>query len=288
MTGHGGWPLNVFLTPEQVPFYAGTYFPPEDRGGMPSWRRILEAVVEAWTEKRDEIRAGSERVVERLPGRRRARALRRGARPGHPRRGRGRAADELRPGQRRLRRRAEVPARVGDRVPAPPRRDRDDRPHAARDGVGRDVRPGRRRLRALLGRRPLARAALREDALRQRAPRARVPARLAGDRASRSSEPCARRRSTGRCARCAATRAASTPRSTPTRRARRASSTSGRSPSCARWAATRRWRRSARPRAATSRARTSSCAPARPRRSSSGASTRSAHSGCGRGSTTSG
>jgi uncharacterized protein YyaL (SSP411 family) len=68
MTGHGGWPLNVFLTPEQVPFYAGTYFPPEDRGGMPSWRRILEAVVEAWTEKRDEIKAGSERVVERLRG----------------------------------------------------------------------------------------------------------------------------------------------------------------------------------------------------------------------------
>jgi uncharacterized protein YyaL (SSP411 family) len=68
MTGHGGWPLNVFLTPEQVPFYAGTYFPPEDRGGMPSWRRILEAVSEAWDEKRDEIRAGSQRVVERLQG----------------------------------------------------------------------------------------------------------------------------------------------------------------------------------------------------------------------------
>ncbi len=68
MTGHGGWPLNVFLTPEQVPFYAGTYFPPEDRSGMPSWRRILEAVSEAWTDRRDEIRAGSERVVERLRG----------------------------------------------------------------------------------------------------------------------------------------------------------------------------------------------------------------------------
>ena len=68
MTGQGGWPLNVFLTPEQVPFYAGTYFPPEDRGGMPSWRRILEAVNEAWEDKRDEIRAGSERVAERLQG----------------------------------------------------------------------------------------------------------------------------------------------------------------------------------------------------------------------------
>ncbi|HYH59459.1 MAG TPA: thioredoxin domain-containing protein [Thermoleophilaceae bacterium] len=68
MTGHGGWPLNVFLTPEQVPFYAGTYFPPEDRGGMPSWRRILGAVIEAWDDKREEIRAGSERVAARLQG----------------------------------------------------------------------------------------------------------------------------------------------------------------------------------------------------------------------------
>ena len=68
MTGHGGWPLNVFLTPEQVPFYAGTYFPPEDRQGMPSWLRVLEAVVEAWNEKRDQIRAGSDRIAERLRG----------------------------------------------------------------------------------------------------------------------------------------------------------------------------------------------------------------------------
>ncbi len=68
MTGHGGWPLNVFLTPEQVPFYAGTYFPLEPRHGMPSWRRVLEAVADAWETKRDEIRAGAERVVERLQG----------------------------------------------------------------------------------------------------------------------------------------------------------------------------------------------------------------------------
>src|SRR5215212_4633790 len=68
MTGSGGWPLNVFLTPEQVPFYAGTYFPPEQRGGMPSWRRVLEAVAEAWDTKREEIRAGSGRIVERLAG----------------------------------------------------------------------------------------------------------------------------------------------------------------------------------------------------------------------------
>src|SRR6266511_3542755 len=68
MTGHGGWPLNVFLTPEQVPFYAGTYFPPEDRMGMPSWRTVVTAVAEAWEERKDEIRAGSERIVQRLQG----------------------------------------------------------------------------------------------------------------------------------------------------------------------------------------------------------------------------
>src|SRR4051812_20926403 len=68
MTGSGGWPLNVFLTPEGVPFYAGTYFPPEERQGMPSWQRVLTAVDEAWTEKREQIRAGSERIVQRLAG----------------------------------------------------------------------------------------------------------------------------------------------------------------------------------------------------------------------------
>src|ERR671939_417950 len=44
MTGHGGWPMTVFLTPEGVPFYGGTYFPPDDRAGMPSFRRVLNAV----------------------------------------------------------------------------------------------------------------------------------------------------------------------------------------------------------------------------------------------------
>src|SRR3954470_21541486 len=68
MTGHGGWPLNVFLTPEQAPFYAGTYFPPEPRGGMPSWLMVLEAVAKAWDERRDEIREGGGRMGERLQG----------------------------------------------------------------------------------------------------------------------------------------------------------------------------------------------------------------------------
>src|SRR3954452_18220940 len=68
MTGQGGWPLNVFLTPEQVPFYAGTYFPPEQRGGLPSWRMVLEAVADAWEERKDEIRTGSDRIVRALQG----------------------------------------------------------------------------------------------------------------------------------------------------------------------------------------------------------------------------
>jgi uncharacterized protein len=68
MTGAGGWPLNAFLTPEQVPFYAGTYFPPQPRMGMPSWRQVLEAVAHAWQEKREEIRAGGSRIAERLRG----------------------------------------------------------------------------------------------------------------------------------------------------------------------------------------------------------------------------
>jgi uncharacterized protein len=66
MTGHGGWPLNAFLTPEGVPFYAGTYFPPTPRQGMPSWRMVLEGVARAWDEQRDQIIDGSERIVGHL------------------------------------------------------------------------------------------------------------------------------------------------------------------------------------------------------------------------------
>src|ERR671920_577412 len=68
MTGQGGWPLNVFLTPEQVPFFAGTYFPPDSRMGMPSWRSVLDAVAKAWDERREEIRAGGEQIAARLRG----------------------------------------------------------------------------------------------------------------------------------------------------------------------------------------------------------------------------
>ncbi len=68
MTGSGGWPLNVFVTPEQVPFYAGTYFPPEPRHGMPSWQTVLRAVAEAWDTKREQIRAQNDAMAARLAG----------------------------------------------------------------------------------------------------------------------------------------------------------------------------------------------------------------------------
>ncbi len=68
MTGHGGWPLNVFLTPEGLPFYGGTYFPPRERPGAPSFTQVLLAVSEAWRERGEEITASSERLRERLSG----------------------------------------------------------------------------------------------------------------------------------------------------------------------------------------------------------------------------
>jgi hypothetical protein len=66
MTGQGGWPLNTFLTPEGVPFYAGTYFPPEPRHGLPSWRMLLQGVADAWEHRRAEIREQSDQVVHSL------------------------------------------------------------------------------------------------------------------------------------------------------------------------------------------------------------------------------
>ena len=55
LTGRGGWPMTVFLTPECRPFYGGTYFPPETRHGMPAFRQVLEAVAEAYEERNDEV-----------------------------------------------------------------------------------------------------------------------------------------------------------------------------------------------------------------------------------------
>ncbi|MCC6791729.1 MAG: thioredoxin domain-containing protein [Thermomicrobiales bacterium] len=66
MSGQGGWPLNAFLTPEGVPFYGGTYWPPEDRMGMPAFRKVLEAVSEAYAERKHEVLANAEEIREYL------------------------------------------------------------------------------------------------------------------------------------------------------------------------------------------------------------------------------
>ena len=55
LTGRGGWPMSVWCTPDGRPFYGGTYYPNEDRHGMPSFARVCEAVAEAWRERRDEV-----------------------------------------------------------------------------------------------------------------------------------------------------------------------------------------------------------------------------------------
>jgi len=75
MTGQGGWPLNAFLTPEQAPFFAGTYFPPEPRHGMPSWPMVLEAVAKAWRDRREEVREQGVNVARSLGGASRAVSL---------------------------------------------------------------------------------------------------------------------------------------------------------------------------------------------------------------------
>ncbi|MBL8122983.1 MAG: thioredoxin domain-containing protein [Blastocatellia bacterium] len=54
-TGRGGWPMNVFITPDKLPFFGGTYFPPTQRYNMPSWPQILMSIAEAWDTKRDEL-----------------------------------------------------------------------------------------------------------------------------------------------------------------------------------------------------------------------------------------
>ena len=66
MTGRGGWPMTVFLTPDGKPFYAGTYFPNEPRHGMPSFRQILTGVTKAWNDDRENVVGSAGEVANRL------------------------------------------------------------------------------------------------------------------------------------------------------------------------------------------------------------------------------
>lgn len=66
MTGQGGWPMSVFLTPDWQPFYCGTYFPPTPRYNMPSFRNLLDGIANAWQTERGEILRVGGQVVEHL------------------------------------------------------------------------------------------------------------------------------------------------------------------------------------------------------------------------------
>jgi uncharacterized protein len=63
MTGRGGWPMTVWATPEGRPFYAGTYFPSEPRGGMPTFRSVMEAITDAWKHRRSEIHEQADQLT---------------------------------------------------------------------------------------------------------------------------------------------------------------------------------------------------------------------------------
>jgi uncharacterized protein len=66
LTGQGGWPMSVFLTPDRKPFYAGTYFPPAPRHGLPSFRQVLQAIIEAWRHRQSEILLSASEIARRL------------------------------------------------------------------------------------------------------------------------------------------------------------------------------------------------------------------------------
>ena len=64
MSGHGGWPMTLFLLPDGSPFYGGTYFPPEDKHGLPSFRRVLQTIADAYTKRRDGITQTAEQLKQ--------------------------------------------------------------------------------------------------------------------------------------------------------------------------------------------------------------------------------
>ena len=156
MTSHGGWPMSVFLTPDLMPFYGGTYFPPTDSRGMPGFPRVLLGVQQAWIERRDDVLRSAGEMTEHLrsmgtvpPGKgglgvavldAAARALLEAFDPKHG--GFGSAPKFPHP----------MDLRVLLRQHAPDRRDQFTArgpPDARQDGPGRDLRPPAWRVRPL-------------------------------------------------------------------------------------------------------------------------------------------
>ena len=114
--GHGGWPMSVFLTPQLLPIFGGTYFPPETARNVPSFLEVINQVAAAFSEQPSAATDTAEQVVEYL----------RGCSPRRLRRGSGPRSFTARPRRfckrptctGRFRRRAEVPAGAGHRLPA--------------------------------------------------------------------------------------------------------------------------------------------------------------------------
>ncbi len=192
LTGAGGWPMTVFATPDGQPFYAGTYFPPEPRHGLPSFPQLLHALREAWRGERGNVLDAASRIAKALgertvPGggdgplaRDSVETLLAGAveelAGGYDSVRGGFGSAPKFPPSMVLEYLLRHHARTGDA-----RRACDGRGHSGGDGTRRDVRPARRRLRALLGRCGLGGPALREDAVRQCVAAPGVCALVAGD-----------------------------------------------------------------------------------------------------------
>ena len=79
LTGSGGWPMTVFLTPAGAPFFGGTYFPPEPRHGLPSFKQVLLGVAEAWRDQRDAVESSGQNLIDHVRLSRAARAFGRAA-----------------------------------------------------------------------------------------------------------------------------------------------------------------------------------------------------------------
>ena len=126
MTGGGGWPMSVFLTPDGRPFYGGTYFPDEPRHGMPSFSQLLARISEVWRDDRDSLEASATKLADHVRSGQDVASRLALAVEGDPiadaepetDRSRHDAGAGLRPHERWLGRRAEVPPVHDDRIPA--------------------------------------------------------------------------------------------------------------------------------------------------------------------------
>ncbi len=118
LTGRGGWPMSVFLTPKLEPFYGGTYWPPTSRMGMPGFRDVLTQVHAAWVHRRDDVERGARELTDAIIEAGRSTAEPQPLDESLLQEGRVDAVADGRPGARRFRRRAEVSASDGSAAPA--------------------------------------------------------------------------------------------------------------------------------------------------------------------------